>query len=312
MNPQRSQLMNGQQHFSWGPIDLIIGAHIEFGGNEKIIKQAHDNAWLRFQHILPDLVKELSTLKQAVRPETDNPCNGSIARSMWQACHPLLPNFITPMAAVAGAVADEMIKNYHINGIGKAWVNNGGDIAVHLAPNQSIPVGICADAYRANHNIQELGAYTLDGQFIISAKDPIRGIATSGWQGRSFSMGIADSVTVLAQNAACADAAATIIANAVNVNDDRILRRKACDLNDDSDLGERLITVNVPTLEHDVLEYALENGVLTAQALKDQGLIWGAILTCQQQVRYVIDINYPMQSMLTNMTDSPTIAVHMA
>ena len=45
----------------------------------------------------------------------------------------------------------------------------------------------------------------------------MRGIATSGWRGRSFSLGIADAVTVLAATAAEADAAATVIANAVDL-----------------------------------------------------------------------------------------------
>jgi hypothetical protein len=289
MNPQRTKLPNGQQHFAWGPIDLVIGAQSEFHYQVDLIEQAHDNAWTRFQDILPELISELSTLKQSVRAGAHNPLSGTIARSMWQACQPFLPKFITPMAAVAGAVADEIIKSYQIDGLRKAWVNNGGDIAVHLAPNQTIPIGICADSYRARDNIQKWGTFNLDGQLTISYKDPVRGVATSGWQGRSFSMGIADSVTVMARTAACADAAATIIANAVNVDDVRIIRRKACDIKDDSDLGESLITTHVPTIEFEVIEHALENGLIVAQALKDQGLIWGAILSCQQQVNYVND-----------------------
>jgi len=289
MNPQRTKLPNGQQHFAWGPIDLVIGAQSEFHYQVDLIEQAHDNAWTRFQDILPELISELSTLKQSVRAGSHNPLSGTIARSMWQACQPFLPKFITPMAAVAGAVADEIIKSYQIDGLRKAWVNNGGDIAVHLAPNQTIPIGICADSYRARDNIQKWGTFNLDGQLTISYKDPVRGVATSGWQGRSFSMGIADSVTVMARTAACADAAATIIANAVNVDDVRIIRRKACDIKDDSDLGESLITTHVPTLEFEVIEHALENGLIVAQALKNQGLIWGAILSCQQQVNYVND-----------------------
>jgi len=312
MNPQRSQLQNGQQHFSWGPIDLVIGAQADFGNHENFIQQAHDDAWSRFQNILPELVKELSALKQAIRASENNPFDGHIARNMWQACRPFSAHFITPMAAVAGAVADEMIKSYQIYDIHKAWINNGGDIAIHLAPNQVIPIGICADSYLANDNLQQLGSFTLDGQLTISTKDPVRGIATSGWQGRSFSMGIADSVTVLAHNAACADAAATIIANAVNVEDVRILRRRACDVKDDSDLGEHLITVYVPTLEDELIEHALDNGLMMAQTLKEQGLIWGAILVCQQQVKYVMDMQDPLPTNILSMTNPATIAVNMA
>src|SRR5207253_11171729 len=57
-----------------------------------------------------------------------------------------------------------------------------------------------------------------------------------------------DLVTVLARTAAQADAAATVIANAVDLDDPRIERRPACELKDDSDLGELLVTADVPRL----------------------------------------------------------------
>ena len=67
---------------------------------------------------------------------------------------------------------------------------------------------------------------------------PARGIATSGRHGRSFSLGIADAVTVLARTASQADAAATVIANAVDLpGHPAIVRCPAQDLQPDSDLG---------------------------------------------------------------------------
>jgi ApbE superfamily uncharacterized protein (UPF0280 family) len=113
---------------------------------------------------------------------------------------------------------------------------------------------------------------------------PVRGVATSGWRGRSFSLGIADSVTVLAGTAAQADAAATVIANAVDLVDARIVRRSACELKDDSDLGEIPVTVDVPPLEARLVQQALRAGLLRAQALQHAGLIWSAALVCQRQV----------------------------
>jgi hypothetical protein len=113
---------------------------------------------------------------------------------------------------------------------------------------------------------------------------PVRGIATSGWRGRSFSLGIADSVTVLAAGAAQADAAATVIANAVNVDDDRIRRAPACELKDDTDLGALPVTVDVPPLEAQLVERALGTGLACARELRDAGLIWGAVLICQGRV----------------------------
>jgi uncharacterized protein len=78
----------------------------------------------------------------------------------------------------------------------------------------------------------------MPGAIEITRDMPVRGIATSGRHGRSLSLGIADSVTVLAATAAAADAAATLIANAVDLPGHAAVRRApACSLDPDSDLG---------------------------------------------------------------------------
>jgi ApbE superfamily uncharacterized protein (UPF0280 family) len=199
---------------------------------------------------------------------------------MWQACHPYRDAFITPMAAVAGAVAEELIACYRRDGITRAWINNGGDIALHLAPRHSVSIGLYADLARFDAQ-QARDGIDIDGRFTVSAALPVRGVATSGWRGRSFSLGIADSVTVLARTAAAADAAATVIANAVNVDDPRIVRRPACDLKDDSDLGAIPVTVDVPPLNRPIVEKALRSGARRARELRAAGLVWSAALVCQ-------------------------------
>ena len=97
-------------------------------------------------------------------------------------------------------------------------------------------------------------------------------------------LGIADIVTVLARNAAEADAAATVIANAVNINDAPIARRPAGDVKDDSDLGSIPVTVQVPELEPELVARALNAGLKRANELRAAGLIWSAVLVCQNQV----------------------------
>ena len=166
----------------------------------------------------------------------------------------------------------------------RAWVNNGGDIALHLAPGQSVRVGLYADLAKLDAR-QAAGAPELDGRFEVAHALPVRGVATSGWRGRSFSLGIADSVTVLARTAAEADAAATMIANAVTVEDARIVRRPACALKDDSDLGEIPVTVQVPRLEPELVQQALASGVRRAHELRAAGLVWSCALVCQGQAR---------------------------
>ena len=275
MVAQRQTLPGARWHFQHGPMDIVIGAD----GEHAALVAAHEAAWQRFQALLDELVAELPKLRSAVAGIA-NPLDGVVARRMWAACWPHSQHFITPMAAVAGAVADELIACYRHAGIRRAWVNNGGDIALHLMPGQSFSVGLYADLARFDGQ-QVREGIKLDGRFAVNASMPVRGIATSGWRGRSFSLGIADSVTVLARTAAEADAAATVIANAVNVDDKQIVRRPACDVKDDSDLGSIPVTVFVPRLSTAKVAHALQAGTRRALELRASGAIWSAALTCQ-------------------------------
>jgi len=270
MQAQRALLDGGRWHFQHGPIDIVIGAE----GDAAVLAAAHEAAWRRFQTVLPELVAELPALRMPVRGPC--PLQGVIARRMWQACRPYHSRFITPMAAVAGSVAQELIGWYESDSIQRAWVNNGGDIALHLAKGASARVGLFADLARLDPaNVH------VDGRFEVRDDMAVRGIATSGWRGRSFSLGIADSVTVLARTAARADAAATMIANAVDVSDARIRRAPANRLKDDSDLGEMPVTVDVPPLEPALIQRALHAGRQRALELQRDGLIHSAVLVCQ-------------------------------
>lgn len=277
MDAQRTLLPDGRWHFQHGPMDIIIGA----SGSPASVEMAHADAWKRFTGILDELVQELAVLRRPVRAVC--PVRGPIARRMWHACQPYKSSFITPMAAVAGAVAQELVACYSKNGVTRAWINNGGDIALHLAPSQSVRIGLYANLARLNLDEIRDGIRT-DGHFEVSSALPVRGVATSGWRGRSFSLGIADSVTVLARTASEADAAATVIANAVDVADARIVRRPACELKDDTDLGSIPVTVAVPPLEPKLVEQALRAGLRRAQELRAAGLIWSAALVCQNQI----------------------------
>ena len=263
-----------RMHFQHGPIDIVIGAE----GKPDAIAAAHAGAWRRFQTVLDELVAELDRLRMQVGPTC--PLSGPIARRMWSACAPWQDGVITPMAAVAGAVAQELISHYERPGVFRAWVNNGGDIAWHLTPGTSLQVGLFTDLARLDeHQLRD--GIRLDGNLALTYEAPSRGLATSGWRGRSFSRGIADSVTVFARSAAEADAAATMIANAVDVDDPRIIRKPACELKDDSDLGETLVTVEVPPLDRATLRRALLAGYTFARAMRDAGLIDACTLVCQ-------------------------------
>jgi len=279
---QRAPLPGGRWHLQHGPIDIVIAAE----GDADAVAAAHAAAWVRFQPLLGELVAELPRLRQPV-DAAGNPLRGLVARRMWAACAPLRAaagGFLTPMAAVAGAVAQELIAAYQRPGITRAWVNNGGDIALHLAPGQSARVGLVADLSRFDADALArtvTGNLRTDAGFSVAHASPVRGVATSGWRGRSQSLGIADSVTVLAATAAEADAAATVVANAVNLDDARIQRAPASSLRDDTDLGERLVTVAVPPLPPTAVRQALDAGLQLARQLQARGCIHAALLVCQ-------------------------------
>src|SRR6202158_3381906 len=235
-------------HLQDGPIDLIIEAR----GSETDVRMAYDAAARRFTGLLDELCGELPLLRAAADPAL---CllKGNVARRMHAAVAPFaVDHFITPMAAVAGAVAEEilgaMLRKARLD---RAYVNNGGDIALHLADGESFTVGL----------MDRPDTHGLIQTMVLDARDPARGVATSGRHGRSFSLGIADAVTVLARTASQADAAATIIANAVDLpGHPAILRVPAHDLQPDSDLGARLVTRDVGELSAREIGGALDAG----------------------------------------------------
>ena len=267
---QVSLLPDGRRlHLNHGPIDLIIEAF----GPPEAVRLAYARAAARFGGLLEELVAELPHL----RSHQDLPLRGAVAQAMAQAVAPFRPDFITPMAAVAGAGADAVMAALVGAGIARAYVNNGGDIALHLTPGQSLTAAIAAKAdWRAD----------LPDRVTIRYMDRVRGIATSGWRGRSFSLGIADAVTVVARTAAMADAAATMIANAVDLPGHKgISRRPADQIKADTDLGARQVTVDVARLDPVDVDTALDAGLAAAQTFHARGLIEGAALFLQGELR---------------------------
>lgn len=271
--PARAALPGGRWRWQHGPIDLVIAAE----GPPAAAERALEQAWTRFGGLLAELVAELPLLRGAVQDAAA--VRGPVARRMVVACWPHRDVFVTPMAAVAGSVAQEIVAHFARPGIRRAWVNNGGDIALWLADGASVDVGMVTD----------LAAPSIDSRLRIADTDAPRGIATSGWRGRSFSLGVADAVTVLADTAAMADAAATLIANAVDVVHPAVQRAPASSLRDDSDLGERLVTVSVGALPADAVAAALGRGERFARRCIDLGLVSQAMLSLQGRSRIVAD-----------------------
>ena len=273
--PRIDALPGGRLHLQHGPIDLIV--EISAADRDEV-QRARRQAMGHFADILATLVTELPLLRAPLGPRPPR-LDGPVAQRMAAACWPHREVFITPMAAVAGAVADDVLAAL-VRGrrLDRAYVNNGGDIALHLGPGAIYRVGLADDRNGA-----------LGGFIDVRSADPVRGIATSGWRGRSLSLGIADAVTVLAADAAAADAAATLVANAVNVDHPAVRRAPACDVRDDTDLGDLPVTIAVESLPRAAVQAALRNGRAVAQRMRRDGLIHGACLRLQGISELIVD-----------------------
>lgn len=274
--PQAAMLPDGRRlHLNHGPIDLVVEA---FGPHDEV-RAAYRQAVGRFATILDELVAELPALRRPfVGGRESEAFESPAARRMARAVKPHAETFVTPMAAVAGAVSDEILAALTARRrLDRAYVNNGGDIALWLAPGSEFRTGI----------VTPTGRPAPLGTARVTHDMPVRGIATSGRGGRSFSFGIADAVTVLAADAAAADVAATLIGNAVDVDHPAIARRPACDLDADSDLGDWLVTVGVGALGAPAIAEALRSGEAAALRMARRGLIAGALLALDGRVRTV-------------------------
>lgn len=175
---------------------------------------------------------------------------------------------ITPMAAVAGSIADAAADAAFAAGATRVFCNNGGDIAVRLGPGESARVGL-------HRGLQER---TVAGRLLVRAEDGIGGICTSGMGGRSLTCGIASAVTTLAVRAALADAAATLIANHVFVDHPAVRRLPAEQVDPETDIAGLPVTVSVGELPEEAWTAAGQHGLTEAERLMALGIIRGAVL----------------------------------
>jgi ApbE superfamily uncharacterized protein (UPF0280 family) len=280
--PRLQRLAGDRLHLSHGPIDVVVKAW----GAPAAVGAAYAAACRRFPAILPELCDELDQLRLPIdaAPVVASP----VARRMAEACLPFRGVFVTPMAAVAGAVADELLATMAAAApLQRAFVNDGGDIALLASSGHALTIGIAGE-----YSLGEVPA--VNGTVVIDAAARVGGVATSGARGRSFSLGIADAVTAFAGCAAAADVAATLIANAVNIDSPRIVRTAARELDPDSDLGDRPVTVRVGALSRAQVAAALARGLERAKAFRTCGLVTAAALMLAGQIRVLSSPGLPL------------------
>ena len=212
--------------------------------------------------------------------ELDPACDETypeVLRRMIKAVRWLEEPDFTPMAAVAGTIADLVKEAVWTAGADHVIVNNGGDIALFRREGDPpLRVGIVRDLAegRVTHVIP------------IPPDREIGGLATSGLGGRSLTKGVASAVTVLAADAALADAAATAVANATNCDDPAVKRCRAEEIDHFTDIRGHLVTRRVGRLGQAAAEEALTRGLERFQQLRAQGMpLRGAVLFVQGRMK---------------------------
>ena len=245
-----------------GPMRLVIEAWIgKVTQRDSCIRAAKEAVALleriaRRQNIL-------SVRYGHVPSDSDDPVIQKMIRSVV-----VVDRDLTPMACVAGTIADGVASFLRHRGMSKVIVNNGGDIAVRLGDGESIRVGIR----------QELSASRICSVLKLRDERSNWGIATSGLEGRSFTRGVASAATVVAGSASVADAAATAIANASFVEDPSVIQKPAEQLYEQTDIPGTLVTVQAGPFTEQKKDLALRGAVEKAEALINEGLIFGAYI----------------------------------
>lgn len=178
---------------------------------------------------------------------------------------------LTPMAAVAGTLADEVADFLFERGMTKVVVDNGGDVAIRADREDPITVGIRPDV-----NDRAVS-------YVLGLDPDLRshGVATSGLGGRSLTRGIASAATVVARTASLADAAATAVANASFLEDEQVFRRPAGEMDPYTDIAGLDVTVKVGPLPEEKKSRALSQSIRKAEDLVQRRVIYGAFVAVQ-------------------------------
>jgi hypothetical protein len=246
-----------------GPVSVVIT-----GEREGIpFEFSRDDLEQKIRSILEEIRDCLPILRQKAYKIKKMDHLPAVGRDMVEAVKRVDEGSLTPMAAVAGAVADRLVADLKEQGLDYVSVNNGGDIAIWNERRRTLRIGL--GDIRLGRGLP----YTLR----IGAFKEF-GVATSGFGGRSFTLGIAEMGTVIAEKSAVADAAATFICNRTNVKAPGIIRQRAVNLDPRTDIPDDLVTVQVGELKDEQVQAALEEGLQAAFRLKREGVIYGAVI----------------------------------
>jgi uncharacterized protein len=266
--------------------------YLEIGPVSLVIQGEKDGSIYKFKRkrliekvgsILNEIREKLPVLKQKACKIKNTKHISGVPKKMIDAVKAIDEVSLTPMAAVAGSVADTLKDFLKSEGPDLVSVNNGGDISVFNRIGKELNIHI--GSIRSNENSHRFLRIDLLKDY---------GIATSGFGGRSFTLGLADSVTVIAGTGAIADAAATFICNCTNTQSDQVIRQKASEVDPLTDIPDELVTLSINQLNLDDIIISLENGLAVATNLKDNKYIYDTVITLQGHTVTTINGDYPI------------------
>jgi len=276
--PEGKRWMNYRTNIQWldggrilaecGPMRLVIAAWLGGIPQRELCIRAAEEAFLLLERIAQHR-RLLSHCYQEVPDDLGNFQALKMIRSVLA-----VDQTLTPIAAVAGTIADGVAAFLSRRGMTRIIVNNGGDVAIRTGPGESIKVGIRPAL--SHSDIADI--------LTLGDERPSWGVATSGLEGRSLTRGVASAATIIAGSASLADAAATSVANASYVDDETVIQRPAEELDEQTDIPGIAVTIQAGPFTEEKKDRALSGAMKNAEALINKGLIYGAYVAVDGKI----------------------------
>lgn len=262
-------LSPGQVFFDYGPVSMVVTISKSGSDDTALCRSAFS--------VIDNCLRELKPALPVLRsypPKVDASKLSGIAAVMADAVLKTNDLWLTPMAAVAGAVSDAVADFLQAKGAKKVTANNGGDIALRLSIGEVLKLGIVYDMKNPG-GVNRIVS--------LSPELEIGGVATSGLGGRSFTTGIASGVTVFSSRCADADALATLLADRSRINSPAVKTCLAGNLDPDSDIADLSVVLAVDDLTLAEKNRALEQVLQEAEKQYRRGGLLACIATVQGQ-----------------------------
>lgn len=260
-------LLSGNSIFvECGPMRLVIDARVGQVAQPQQALRAAEEA-VRFLEGVAAARPFLGRGYRESMPRVTDP----LALKMIASVQAVGDEDLTPMAAVAGAMADAVADFLFARGMTRVLVDNGGDVAVRSCDGEPVRVGIRPQVDRKG----------ISDVVLLGPERTAWGIATSGFGGRSLTRGVLESATVVAADASLADAAATAVANAGSVADGAVVRMPAEAIDPYTDIAGLDVTARIGPLAEERRQQAVDHAIRRAEELIERRIILGAYAACQ-------------------------------